>query len=188
PSGMKNPRIHVNEFVFDMHPDAFFQSNRYLLADFMNEVLDHVGSSPKYVLDLFCGSGFFSIPVAKRAIEVLGVESHRIAVRQGRMNADLNGVKNNQFVEREVDAALKDADIKPDLILINPPRTGCGKQAAERIAEFMAPRVVYVSCNPSTFAREAAVFLKRGYKLERLTMIDQFPNTYHIETVASFHL
>ena len=187
-TGMENPRIHVNECEFDMHPDAFFQSNRYLLADFMNEVLDQVGSSPKYVLDLFCGSGFFSIPLAKRATEVLGVESSRIAVRQGRLNADLNGVKNIQIVERDVDAALKDAQVKPDLILMNPPRTGCGKQTAERIAEFMAPRMVYVSCNPSTFAREAAVFLKRGYNLERITMIDQFPNTYHIETVASFSL
>jgi 23S rRNA (uracil1939-C5)-methyltransferase len=187
-TGMENPRIHVNDFVFDMHPDAFFQSNRYLLERFMNEVLDQAGPSPKYVLDLFCGSGFFSIPLAKRAVEVLGLEASRIAVREGRLNADLNDVKNIEFVERDVDGALKDASIKPDLVLLNPPRTGCGKQTAESIANLMAPRIVYVSCNPSTFAREAAVFLKQGYKLERITMIDQFPNTYHIEMIAAFNL
>jgi 23S rRNA (uracil1939-C5)-methyltransferase len=185
-TGMENPRIQVNGFVFDMHPDAFFQSNRFLLADFVNEVLSHVGSAPKYVLELFCGSGFFSLPVAKRAVEVLGVESSRIAVREGRLNASLNSVENIEFVEREVDDALKGANVRPDLILLNPPRSGCGKQTAERIAELMAPRLVYVSCNPSTFAREAAVFVNRGYNLERITMIDQFPNTYHIEMVASF--
>lgn len=184
-TGMENPQITVKDFVFDMHPDAFFQSNRFLLAGFMEEVLDQVGT-PKYVLDLFCGSGFFSLPVAKRAVEVLGVESSRIAVRQGRRNADLNGVKNMEFVERDVDGALKDARLKPDVVLLNPPRIGAGKQTATRVTALGAMRIVYVSCNPSTFAREAAVFLKEGYKLERITMVDQFPNTYHIETVATF--
>jgi 23S rRNA (uracil1939-C5)-methyltransferase len=187
-TGMENPRIRVNDFVFDMHPDAFFQSNRFLLEQFVNEVLDQAGAAPKYVLDLCCGSGFFSIPVAKRAIELLGVESSRIAVREGRLNADLNDIENVQFVEREVETALKDADVKPDLVLLNPPRTGCGKQTAQTIAKMMVPRIVYVSCNPSTFAPEAAVFLKQGYKLERITMIDQFPNTYHIEMIAAFTL
>ena len=187
-TGMENPQIHVNDFVFDMHPDAFFQSNRFLLERFMNEVLDQVGPTPKYVLDLFCGSGFFSIPVAKRATESLGVESSRIAVREGRLNAKLNGIENLEFVEREVDTALKDSDVRPDLILLNPPRIGCGKQTAQVVAKMMAPRIVYVSCNPSTFAPEAAVFLKQGYKLERITMIDQFPNTYHIEIAAAFNL
>jgi len=185
-TGMENPRLNVQDFVFELHPDAFFQSNRYLLSEFMKEVLDQIGPDPKYVLDLFCGSGFFSIPVAQRSREVLGVESNRFAVRQGRLNANLNHIENIQFVERDVDSALKDAKIKPDLVLLNPPRTGCGKQTAERIAALNAPRVVYVSCNPSTFAREAAVFVKQGYNLERITLVDQFPNTYHIEIVASF--
>ena len=187
-NGMENPRIRVNDFVFDMHPDAFFQSNRFLLQQFMNEVLDQAGAMPKYVLDLFCGSGFFSIPIAKRAIELLGVESSRIAVREGRLNADLNAIENVQFVEREVENALKDAEVKPDLLLLNPPRIGCGKPTAQLIAKMMVPRMVYVSCNPSTFAPEASVFLKQGYKLERITMIDQFPNTYHIEMIAAFSL
>jgi len=186
-SGGENPRIRVNDFVYDMHPDAFFQSNRFLLEKFMNEVLDQTGS-PKYVLDLYCGSGFFSIPVAKRAKELIGIEGDRLAVREGRRNAELNGVENMEFIERDVDGALKGATLKPDLVLLNPPRTGAGKQAAQLIANMKAPRVVYVSCNPSTFAPEAEAFLKQGYTLDRITMIDQFPNTYHIELAALFVL
>jgi 23S rRNA (uracil1939-C5)-methyltransferase len=187
-TGMQNPRLKVQEITFELHPEAFFQSNRYLLSDFTSEVLNQIGSDPQYVLDLFCGSGFFSIPVAKRSVEVLAVESNRIAVRQGRLNANLNHVENIQFVERDVDSALKDARIKPNVVLLNPPRTGSGKQTVEQVARLRAPRIVYVSCNPTTFGREAAVLLNQGYKLDRITMIDQFPNTYHIETVASFQL
>jgi 23S rRNA (uracil1939-C5)-methyltransferase len=182
----ENPQIRVNDCVFEMHPDAFFQSNRFLLAGFMNEVLDQVGSKPRHVLDLFCGSGFFSIPIARRATEVLGVESGRIAVRQGKLNAKLNEVSNVTFVGGDVEDAMKDANVKPDVVLLNPPRTGCGKETARRVAKLGAERIVYVSCNPSTFAREAAVLKENGYELDQLTMIDQFPNTYHIELVAGF--
>jgi 23S rRNA (uracil1939-C5)-methyltransferase len=76
--------------------------------------------------------------------------------------------------------------VKPNVVLLNPPRTGCGKETALRIAQLAAEKVVYVSCNPSTFAREAAVFVEHGYELERVALIDQFPNTYHIELVAGF--
>ena len=183
-----NPRVDVNGFAFDLHPEAFFQSNRFLLDAFMNEVLEQAGGNPKYVLDLYCGSGFFSIPLAKRSTEVIGVESNRTAVKQAKKNAKLNDVRNAEFHEGNVDATLKDADIRPDLVVLNPPRTGCGKETAGRIAELHAARVVYVSCNPSTFAREAAEFLSRGYSLERITLIDQFPNTYHIEMAAQFGL
>ena len=152
----------------------------------MNEVLDQVGSNPGYVLDLFCGSGFFSIPVSRRAKEVLAVESSRVAVKLGKLNAKLNGAGNVTFVGRDVEDALKDAEVKPNVVLLNPPRAGCGKETALRIAKLAAEKIVYVSCNPSTFAREAAVFAGQGYELDRIALIDQFPNTYHIELVAGF--
>jgi len=184
--GLQCPRIRINDCEFEMHPDAFFQSNRFLLEGFMNEVLDQVGSNPGYVLDLFCGSGFFSIPVSRRAKEVLAVESSRVAVKLGKLNAKLNGAGNVTFVGRDVEDALKDAEVKPNVVLLNPPRAGCGKETALRIAKLAAEKIVYVSCNPSTFAREAAVFAGQGYELDRIALIDQFPNTYHIELVAGF--
>ena len=190
--GFSNPtapsRAQVNGVSFELHPDAFFQSNRFLLDAFMTEVLDQAGDNPQYALDLFCGSGFFSIPLAKRSKELIGIEMNRTAIKQARKNAQANDVVNATFHEGNVDATLKDADIRPDLIVMNPPRTGAGKDASDKIAALGAARIVYVSCNPSTFAREAAIFLAKGYALERVTLIDQFPNTYHIEMVARFGL
>ena len=139
------------------------------------------------MLDLFCGSGFFSIPLSRQGVQVLGVESARAAVRQARTNARLTGAGEVQFFETAVEDSLRDSpDVQPDLILLNPPRAGAGREVAKRVAELKAQRIVYVSCNPSTLGREAAILTSNGYQLRSLTLVDQFPNTYHIETVALF--
>jgi len=184
--GSGNPHIMVNGFTYELNPDAFFQSNQFLLGDFMNEVVALAGPEPGHTLDLFCGSGFFSIPMARRAVEVIGVDSNAAGIRQARINAKLNDVRNAEFFSKDVEGALRSSDLQPTVVLLNPPRTGCGRQAAERIADLGARRIVYASCNPSTFAREAEIFVRRGYACETLIMVDQFPNTYHIELVAAF--
>jgi len=179
-------RIHVKDWVFDLHPEAFFQTNRYLLAGFLDTVLNEA-SGARRVLDLFCGSGFFAIPLAKIAGEVLGVESSRAALKQARLNAELNRVHTARFFEGTAEETLKNSpELRPDFIVMNPPRTGASREVAGLVAGLEADRVVYVSCNPSTFAREAPVILARGYALDRITLVDQFPNTYHIEMVAVF--
>jgi 23S rRNA (uracil1939-C5)-methyltransferase len=119
---------------------------------------------------------------------VIAVEGDRASVLRARENAQLNGRWNLKFFQGRVDATLQGADLKPDVVLLDPPRTGCGLKNAGRIAALHSPRIVYVSCNPTTFAPEAAVLMSRGYELRRMTLIDQFPNTYHIEVVASFEL
>jgi 23S rRNA (uracil1939-C5)-methyltransferase len=185
-TGQGPARISVNNWNFDLHPLAFFQSNRYLLTSFLESVLNHTAGAER-VLDLFCGSGFFTIPLARGVNQVLGVESSRIAVRQARINIGLNNVANAEFFEGSVEETLKASpDVRPDLIVMNPPRAGAGKSVAARLTELKASRLIYVSCNPATFGREAAVLIERGYKLKTLTLVDQFPNTYHIETVALF--
>jgi 23S rRNA (uracil1939-C5)-methyltransferase len=187
-TGQGPARIQVTNWNFDLHPLAFFQSNRYLLTGFLKSVLNHTAGA-KRVLDLFCGSGFFTIPLAREVNQVLGVESSRIAVRQARINTGLNNVANAEFFEGSVEETLKASpDVRPDLIVMNPPRSGAGKNVAARLTELKASRLIYVSCNPATFGREAAVLLERGYKLKTLTLVDQFPNTYHIETVALFEV
>jgi 23S rRNA (uracil1939-C5)-methyltransferase len=179
-------RIQVKDWTFDLHPEAFFQTNRFLLAGFLETVLNASGKA-KRVLDLFCGSGFFAVPLAKGADEVLGVEASRIAVKQAQLNARLNGVTNAEFFEGPVEDALRGSpDLRPDLLVMNPPRAGVGQEVARLAAGLGAERLLYVSCNPSTFAREVPVILAGGYSLEGLTLIDQFPNTYHIELVAVF--
>jgi 23S rRNA (uracil1939-C5)-methyltransferase len=178
------PRVEVGEFVFDLHPEAFFQSNRFLLKPFMDEVVKAAGGKPR-VLDLFCGSGFFTIPLGRACGQVLGVESSRISVKQAKGNAALNDVRNVEIVEGDVGQLLKQSkDVKPDVVVLNPPRAGAGREVAGMVAGLGARKIVYVSCNPSTFAREAAVMVGKGYALESVTMVDQFPNTYHIEMVA----
>ena len=180
--------IHVDRIQYRINPETFFQANRFLLAPFSNEVLLQAGPSPKNVLELYAGVGFFSIPLSQVATEVIAVEGNRWAVRQFRENARINSRGNLKVFEGEVDATLEETDIKPDLVVLDPPRAGCGVKAAGRITELKPGRIVYVSCNPTTFAREASVFLSHGYDLKRLTLLDQFPNTYHIELIGAFEL
>jgi 23S rRNA (uracil1939-C5)-methyltransferase len=178
--------IHVNGLHYRVTADTFFQANRFLLAPFINEVLQQAGPSPGRVLELYAGAGFFSIPLARAASEVIAIECSGPSVRQARENALLNEVTDLRFVESEVEASLRASQLEPDVVVLDPPRAGCGVATAERIADLRPETIVYISCNPTTFAREAAVFVGRGYALRRLTLIDQFPNTYHIETVAGF--
>ncbi len=185
----KHPaEIEVGGFRFGLNSNAFFQANRFLLEPFMKAVLGHAGSGHSKVLDLFSGSGFFSIPLASASRQLIGVETSRDAVRQAIENARVNAVWNVEFAAGNVDTILAGAEVDPDLVVLNPPRTGAGVKVAERVAGLKASRLVYVSCNPTTFAREAAVFLKNGYRLSGMTMVDQFPNTYHIELIARFDL
>ena len=180
--------IHVDGLQYRVTADTFFQANRFLLAPFINEVLEQAGPSPTNVLELYSGSGFFSIPLARVAKEVIAIESNRTAVRQARENARANKTWQLRFVEGQVDTALRGSDLKPDVVLLDPPRAGCGVKAAEQIAALGPRRIVYVSCNPSTFAREAAVLVAKDYVLRRVALVDQFPNTYHVELAGLFEV
>ena len=137
-------------------------------------------------MELYSGVGFFSIPLAQNTTELIGVEGDRVAVRQAQDNARLNSAWNLRIFEGQIDATLRGAKAKPEVVVMDPPRAGCGARNVERIVGLTPERIVYVSCNPTTFASEAAIFVSRGYQLQRLTMVDQFPNTYHIETAALF--
>jgi 23S rRNA (uracil1939-C5)-methyltransferase len=176
--------------VLGMHyrvdPETFFQANRFILAPFVEEVVFQAGDSSS-LLELYSGSGFFSLHLAAHTAELIAVESNTRSVRQALANAMENNVRNAKFVEADVENWLGRSGLKPDVIVLNPPRAGAGSKNAVCISGLSAERIVYVSCNPSTFAREAAVFNRAGYSLQRLTMVDQFPNTYHIEIVGMFH-
>lgn len=181
--------IHVDDLRYKINPETFFQANRFLLSPFTHEVLHQAGASRINILDLYSGVGFFSIPLSRVSQEVIGIEADRSAVRQAQKNAQLNERRNVRFFEGRVDAMLKrGGSLKPDVVVLNPPRAGCGVGTAVQVAGFKSPRIVYVSCNPTTFAREARVFVEKGYRIRRITLVDQFPNTYHIEMVASFEV
>lgn len=180
--------IEAAGFKFGLSSNAFFQANRFLLTPFIHEVVAQAGQGSARVLDLFCGAGFFSIPLAHVSRQLIGVESSRDAVKQAEENARANGVLNAEFAAGQVETAVQGTVVEPDLVLLNPPRTGAGAKVAELIGGLKARRLVYVSCNPTTFAREVVVFARLGYSLKQLTMLDQFPNTYHIELIGQLEL
>ena len=184
--GEPQVRIAAAGFTFQLDPEAFFQSNRYLLEDFITNTVA-TATDVKNLLELFCGSGFFTIPLSRKATEVLGVEWNHVAIEQARVNAKLNKVTNVEFFEGQVESTLnRSRSLRPDMVVLNPPRSGCGRTTAKLIAELKARTILYISCNPATFAREAVVILNEGYALRQLRMVDQFPNTYHIELIAEF--
>ena len=184
--------IQTGEIQYRITADTFFQANRFLLLPIINEVLRQTGPSPGNVLDLYAGVGFFSIPLARISTEVIAIESSGLAVRLAQENARMNETPNQTWqlsaVEGHVDATLRAADLHPNVVVLDPPRTGCGIRTAELIAGLRPTRIVYVSCNPATFSREASTFVAKGYELRQITLVDQFPNTFHIELVASFEL
>ena len=177
------PRTRVMGIEYRLRPDSFFQPNQYLVKTMASEVMGATEGS-KVALDLFCGSGFFSLLIARQASRVIAIDRRSIANAQ--WNAQRNEIKNVEFVKAAAWAFLIKTGVKPDTVVLDPPRTGAGKGIVHKVIDLEPAKIVYVSCNPSTFAPEARLFLDGGYKLNSFKFVDQFPGTPHIETVAVF--
>ena len=139
------------------------------------------------VLDLYCGIGNFSLPVAKKAKAVIGIESGYSAIEDAKANALLNGIANTEFIADDLQKGLKaliQRKLRADVIVLDPPRAGATLKTLERVLAFVPQKIVYVSCNPSTLARDLKFFHLFGFRLDRLQPVDMFPYTYHIECVA----
>jgi 23S rRNA (uracil1939-C5)-methyltransferase len=186
-------RSHVKEIVGGMSylvsPTAFFQTNVGAAAVLVNLVVEAVGEARR-ILDLYCGSGLFSLPLAKAGATVTGVEENRQAIADAESNVRLNRLPPGQvrFIASRVEEALarvgKDAW---DAVVLDPPRQGCPAAVLATVFEQIRPsRVVYVSCNPDALAKELPVILKGGYRVSRVQPVDMFPHTDHIETVMTF--
>ena len=160
---------------------SFFQVNRFLIDRLVEAALaDIQGES---ALDLYAGVGLFAAPLARRFARVTAVESGLSAAGDLRCNIERAGLPVR--VERaRVEDWMDWPPTPPDFILMDPPRAGLGKHVVERIAHLAAPRLAIVSCDPATLARDLAGLLAAGYHLEHLTLVDLFPQTYHLETVA----
>jgi 23S rRNA (uracil1939-C5)-methyltransferase len=139
------------------------------------------------VLDLYCGLGNFSLPLAQRAKEVVGVEGEAGLVARAVRNAARNGIGNARFVTADLVATDWSFYREPwDVVLLDPPRTGAEAPVAE-LGRSAPRRVVYVSCHPATLARDARVLAERhGYRLRTARVLDMFPHTHHVETLALF--
>jgi 23S rRNA (uracil1939-C5)-methyltransferase len=140
------------------------------------------------VLDLFCGLGNFTLPLATQGKEVVGVEGDDAMVVRGKENASLNGLDNLRFYGANLQADFTKEDWAKegfDKILIDPPRSGA-LDVCNYLTAFGAKRIVYVSCNPATLARDAGVIVEKGYRLLKAGVMDMFPHTSHVESIALF--
>jgi len=171
---------------FDILPQSFFQTNTRQAEKLYSLVVDLAGEG--VVFDLYCGTGTIGLFCAHAAARVVGVEINESAVENARENAKKNGIINASFYLGSVEERLASLEEKPDTVIVDPPRSGLGEKVVELVAEFKAGRIVYVSCNPTSFARDAAWLEGRGYRLKTVTPVDMFPQTSHVELVALFEL
>jgi 23S rRNA (uracil1939-C5)-methyltransferase len=166
----------------------FFQVNWGQNRNMVRSVLDFAAlTGRETVLDLYCGIGNFSLPLAKRAGTVIGIESGWSAIEDARANAALNGITNAEFIADDMQKGLKaliERKARADVIVLDPPRAGATLKTLERVLAFVPQKIIYVSCNPSTLARDLKFFHLFGFRLDRLRPVDMFPYTYHIECVA----
>jgi len=169
--------------------DGFFQGNIYLVETLIERVIEMC--DPKEsdsVLDCFCGSGLFSLFIAPRVSKVSGMEISGTAVHCATLNTKKYGITNTRFyrgnVENTLGRFIKEKN-RADIVLIDPPRTGCTKKTLARIDALKPHKIVYISCNPATQARDIRYLAGRGFTLETLQPVDMFPQTKHIEVIAS---
>jgi 23S rRNA (uracil1939-C5)-methyltransferase len=144
-------------------------------------------SGRERVFDLFCGIGTIALALAKRAGEVWGLESVETSIADAEHNAAANGIDNVGFVAADARLGIRpllERVGRPDVVVVDPPRAGLSAKVVRRLLECDAPRIVYVSCNPTTLAPNAAQIVAAGYSLRRVTPVDMFPQTPHVECVA----
>lgn len=162
---------------------VFFQGNQFLIRQLLETAL--AGAEGHNALDLYCGVGLFSLPMAHKFEKVIGVEEHPAAVGFARQNADTNGHSNLEFRTESVRRFLSGFDSKNiDFILLDPPRAGTERDTIQNLIRIEAPHISYVACEPSVLARDLKRFVEAGYKIDSVTAIDLFPQTHHVETVA----
>ncbi|MCC7498873.1 MAG: class I SAM-dependent RNA methyltransferase [Bryobacterales bacterium] len=169
--------------AFRVSYGSFFQVNRFLVDKLAELTLEQAGMG-EHALDLYSGVGLFTVPLAGRFARVTAVESGASAVHDLRANAGSAAEVVHQPVERYL-AAI---DAAPDFVLADPPRAGLGKPVVEHLLRLKPKRLTVVACDPATLARDLAALMGRGYGLRRIVMVDLFPETAHIETVAHLEL
>ncbi len=162
---------------------SFFQVNRFLVKPLVKAVVSRAQGSS--ALDLYAGVGLFSIPLASRFETVTAVESGTGAARDLEWNAGRAGARVTVKAEN-VDVFLTGLDTAPDFVLADPPRAGLGKAVVKRLAELQPRQITIVACDPATLARDAQMLLQAGYAMRNLALVDLFPQTYHLESIAGF--
>ncbi|SDL09908.1 23S rRNA (uracil(1939)-C(5))-methyltransferase RlmD [Natronincola ferrireducens] len=179
---------YIGDLKFHISAQSFFQVNPIQTKVLYEKALEYAELTGKEnVFDIYCGIGTISLFLAQRAKKVIGVEVIETAIRDAEENADINNLDNTEFYvgkAEEVIPQLYAKGMKGDVVVVDPPRKGCDEKVLETIVTMKPERVVYVSCNPATLARDLAYLEEKGYKTVEVQPVDMFPHTAHVETVA----
>lgn len=164
---------------------TFFQANRLLVEKLIAAASSDTAG--KIAFDLYAGAGLFSLQLAKNFSQVYAVEGSKISVQHGIANAQNNRIENVSYEPMSVEAWLKHKAVKlprPDFVLLDPPRAGAGEIVINRLLTLQPSKINYVSCDPATLARDLKLLVKGGYRIDSVTAVDMFPQTFHVETVV----
>lgn len=179
---------YIGDVQFAISARSFYQVNPVQTEVLYRKTVEYAGLTGKEtVIDAYCGIGTISLFLAQHAEQVYGVEIVKEAIEDARVNAELNGMKHVKFevgASEDVIPRWKEQDIEADVIVVDPPRKGCDPRLLDTILEMRPERVVYVSCNPATLARDLRVLEDGGYKAVEVQPVDMFPHTVHVESVA----
>ena len=179
---------YIGEFKFNISPLSFFQVNPIQTEVLYNKALEYAGlTGDETVFDAYCGTGTITLFLSQKAKKVYGVEIIPQAIENANINAKENNVNNVEFFVGESEVVIPDLinkGIKADVVVVDPPRKGCDVKLLNAITNIDAKKIVYVSCDPSTLARDLAILEGNGYKTVKVQPVDMFPHTAHIENVA----
>lgn len=178
----------IGDVKFAISALSFYQINPKQTKVLYDKALEYANlTGGETVIDAYCGIGSISLFLAQKAKKVYGVEIVPQAIQDAKKNAKLNDMDNTEFIvgqAEEVMPAWKENGLKPDVIVVDPPRKGCDEALLHAMVEMNPKRIVYVSCNPSTFARDLVILTEGGYKLNKVQPVDMFPQTSHVEIIC----
>lgn len=185
-------RDKIGDFEFKIHPNAFFQTNTAQAEKLYDVALEFADlKDGEVVYDLYCGVGTLSLYMSKKASKVLGIELVDIAVKNAKFNAEENNVENVSFIKGDMKDVFTQEMVNefgaPDVLITDPPRAGMHPDVVARLCELKVPKIVYVSCDSSTMARDLKI-LSEVYDVIEVQPVDMFPQTYHVEAVARLRL
>ncbi|ENY73953.1 RNA methyltransferase [Aeromonas diversa CDC 2478-85] len=189
-SGVIRDKIH--ELDFEISPLSFFQNNPSQTDVLYSKALEYCElTGNETVFDIYCGIGTISLFLAGKAAKVVGIESVESAISDARRNATLNGIEQTEFHVGKAERLMPELHaqgVSADVVVMDPPRKGCDKAVLQTLVAMAPRRLVYVSCNPQTLARDLAWLVKQGFVLDEVQPVDMFPHSMHVEAVARLSL
>lgn len=174
----------IGKYKYLVSLESFFQVNDNVTYKLYEKVKEYCGATKEdTILDLYCGTGTIGIYLSDTCKKVLGIEINKQAIKDAKKNKELNNINNIEFIADDVAKVINKIDIKPDIVVVDPPRAGLDEFTIKEITKINPKKLVYVSCDPMTFARDLNI-LKYYFNIKEITPFDMFPNTYHVENVC----